>query len=184
MPATSTGMLSRIALGLTITVGLYAVILGCLLTPPIQRFALYAHKINTLFLGDDLSKPEAFGFAKNQVTPFNIRTPDGETLFAWHVLPSDVYARNEKLIRGEERAHGTVHDFTETNAFRLLTGNDPSPARVVVTCKISPARALGTRRLTKGVRRSPRQRRPYRPGLANRYLPQHRHSTQHTCAHD
>jgi len=137
MPLSKPSLLRRLAVGSAIAVGLYSVILGCLLTPPIQRFAVYANRINTLFLGDDLSRPEAFGFAKNQVTPFNIQTPDGETLFAWHVLPADVYARHENELRGEERPQGPVEDITKTRAFQLLTTDDPSPARVVVTCRPS-----------------------------------------------
>ncbi|KAK5110260.1 hypothetical protein LTR62_006113 [Meristemomyces frigidus] len=112
-------------------VGIYAILLGALLTPQIQRFALYANKINTLWLGDDLNDPEAYGFAPNQVTPFNLRTADGEVLYAWHVLPLDVYTRNEKALRAEERPHRPVEDFTKTSAFRLLTEDDT--ARVVVT---------------------------------------------------
>jgi len=122
---------------LAIAVGLYSVVLGLLLTPAIQRFAVYANHINTLFLGDDLSKPEAFGFAKNQVTPFNIQTPDGETLFAWHILPTDVYARHESVLRAEDRPQGPVADITDTKPFRLLTAEESAPARVVVTCTMS-----------------------------------------------
>lgn len=138
MPATAKSLLGKAALiGATAT-GLYAILLGALLTPSLQRFALYAHKINTLWLGDDLNAPESFGFAKHQVTPFNLRTPDGETLYAWHVLPVDVYARNEKALREEQRPHGPVDDLTQTSAFRLLTAKDAEPARVVVTCTSPP----------------------------------------------
>ncbi|KAK3719546.1 hypothetical protein LTR37_004404 [Vermiconidia calcicola] len=122
-------VLNRIALGLAIAVGVYAAVLGALLTPYLQRFALYAHKINTLFL-HDIDSGEQFGFAKNQVTPFNIRTPDGETLYAWHVLPIDVYARNELSLLEEKRPDGMVQDFTTTEAFRLLTSDET--VRVVV----------------------------------------------------
>ena len=132
MPPTPGTILGKVAFATSFAVGVYAVLLGALLTPPIQRFALYAHKINTLFLGDNLNDGEAFGFAKNQVTPFNIHTPDGETLYAWHVLPLDIYARHEDTLRGERRPDGPVSDFTQTTAFRLLT-QDPT-ARVVVNC--------------------------------------------------
>ena len=103
--------------------------------------SLYAHKINTLFY-HDINNSEQFGFAKNQVTPFNIRTPDGETLYAWHVLPIDVCVRNEDLLREESRLHGPVHDFTETSAFRLLTSKDLEPARVVISCKASSSQVI------------------------------------------
>jgi len=151
MPSNTTGVLSRVAILFTAAVALYAVLIGFLLTPPLQRFALYAHKINTLFRGDDLSKPEAFGFAKHQVTPFNLRTPDGETLFAWHILPTDVYARHEKALRAEDRPHGPVDDFTATSAFSLLTGDDPAPAKLVVTCKTYSNTPSGLRWLIRDV---------------------------------
>ncbi|KAK4552211.1 hypothetical protein LTR86_010565 [Recurvomyces mirabilis] len=125
------GVSQRLALGVSAAVGIYAIVLGALLTPQIQRFALYANKINTLWLGDDLNEPEAFGFAHHQVTPFNLRTPDGETLYAWHVLPIDTYTRYEKALKAEDRPHGPVDDFTTTSAFKLLT-EDPA-AKVVVT---------------------------------------------------
>jgi len=141
MPPHGRSILSKLATGLSIAVGLYGVVLGLLLTPPIQRFALYAHKINTLFLGDDLDNSEAFGFAMNQVTPFNLRTSDGATLYGWHVLPIDVYARHERELREEDRLHGPVSadGFTHTSAFRHLTSTDePTPARVVLSCTSSP----------------------------------------------
>ncbi|THW08881.1 alpha/beta-hydrolase, partial [Aureobasidium pullulans] len=41
--------------------------------------ALYAHKIHSGFW-HDVNKPESFGFAAHQVTPFNVSTPDNEVL--------------------------------------------------------------------------------------------------------
>lgn len=125
-------VMSRIAYGVASAVGVYAVLLGVLLTPPMQRFALYANSFNTLFLGDDLHNGERFGFAKNQVTPFNIATADGETLFAWHILPLNVYAQNDKALLAEERPHGQcVEDITTSLAFRLLKSDED--ARVVIS---------------------------------------------------
>ncbi|KAK4888506.1 hypothetical protein LTR27_012620 [Elasticomyces elasticus] len=133
MPPSAKSFLSRTAIGLSIACVLYAVGLSFLDRPVIQRFAVYANKVNTLFLGDDLNTPEAFGFAKNQVTPFNLRTPDGETLYGWHVLPLDAYTRHEKTLREEVRPHEPTDDFTQTTAFAHLVSNEPTPARVVVT---------------------------------------------------
>ncbi|RMY51761.1 hypothetical protein D0863_14483 [Hortaea werneckii] len=133
MPSTIGAALGKAGLTCSIAVGLYATLLGILLHPSAQRFALYAHKINTLFLGDNLSDPEQFGFSKNQVTPFNLPTPDGETLYAWHILPLDVYTRNERSIQEEiRRRDGPVDDFTKTKPFHLLMTNDPHPARVII----------------------------------------------------
>ncbi|EME89081.1 uncharacterized protein MYCFIDRAFT_26712 [Pseudocercospora fijiensis CIRAD86] len=92
--------------------------------------ALYAHKFNTLFL-QDVHDGEVFGFSTNQVTPFNLTTPDGETLYAWHVLPLDQYALHEKAVRNEPRPQdGAIEDFTSTAAFQLLQSSD---ARVVIS---------------------------------------------------
>lgn len=97
--------------------------------------ALYANKFNTLFY-HNINDGEEFGFNKNQVTPFNIKTPDGETLYAWHVLPIDIYTRNEQSLRKEARpSSAPVPDFTMTQAFGLLT-QDPD-ARVVISCMAS-----------------------------------------------
>ncbi|KKA29856.1 hypothetical protein TD95_000431 [Thielaviopsis punctulata] len=100
----------------------YAVFLGIGSIPFFQRHFIYAHKINSL-LFDDLNTPEAWGFVHNQATPFNITTADGETLYAWHVLPLSVYSQNESVIAGETRE--SRRDITQTNAFRLLK-QDPN----------------------------------------------------------
>lgn len=92
--------------------------------------ALYAHKINTLFW-HDIDDATHFGFAKHQVTPFNIPTPDGETLYTWHVLPLDVYTRNEQTLVDEHRPDAIVKDITSSSAFKLLRSPE---ARVVISC--------------------------------------------------
>ncbi|SMY23716.1 unnamed protein product [Zymoseptoria tritici ST99CH_1A5] len=123
MPITSP-VWKQLLYGATIAVGLYAVFIGLQLSPTVQRLALYSHKFNTLFW-DDIHDGEAFGFAKHQVTPFNIVTPDGVTLFGWHILPVNLYARHEAQIRTEERPAGQpVEDFTKTTAYELLTAEN------------------------------------------------------------
>jgi abhydrolase domain-containing protein 12 len=102
----------------------------------IHTSALYAHKFNTLFL-HDIDNAEQFGFAKGQVTPFNIRTPDGQTLYAWHVLPLNVYAQHERALRNDGPYTGPVEDFEITRAFKLLR-NSPD-ARVVISCALAPS---------------------------------------------
>ena len=97
--------------------------------------ALYAHKINTL-AWHNIDDAEQFGFARGQVTSFNISTPDGQTLYAWHVLPIDAYLRNEKTLREVDVHQVPVADLTQTLPFKLLTASSPS-ARVVVNCKLS-----------------------------------------------
>ncbi|KAL8824712.1 MAG: hypothetical protein Q9191_004868 [Dirinaria sp. TL-2023a] len=66
--------------------------------------------------------------AKNQVQPFHVRTPDGELLYAWHILPLALYARHEKQLLNEP--DGLPEDITRTQAFQLLTG-DPESRLVI-----------------------------------------------------
>lgn len=92
--------------------------------------ALYFHKVK-LDWGIDINRPEQFGFATNQVSSFNLSTPDGETIYAWHVLPLGLYAKHEEEILQQEP--GPVEDITTTTGFRLLS-RDPE-ARLIINCK-------------------------------------------------
>jgi abhydrolase domain-containing protein 12 len=69
------------------------------------------------------------------VTPFTIPTPDGQTLYAWHILPIDTYLRNEEALSSVEPPKGPVEDFTQTLSFKLLASTS-SPARVVINCEL------------------------------------------------
>jgi hypothetical protein len=62
------------------------------------------------------------------VTPFNLTTSDGETLFCWHVLPLDVYLDNENEI--VQKTTGLVGDLKDTIGYKLLQ-RDPK-SKVVV----------------------------------------------------
>lgn len=95
--------------------------------------AIYAHNFNTLFY-HDVNEPEQFGFAKNQVTPFVLPDSDGVKLYAWHILPFDIYTTNQEQIRAEQRPPSplSVADFETTSAWEYLR---ESNARVVVSCK-------------------------------------------------
>ncbi|KAM5355209.1 hypothetical protein ACJ41O_001855 [Fusarium nematophilum] len=104
--------------------GLYCIFLGLGMTPFFQRHFLYAHKINTLFW-TDVNKPEQWGFA---LTPFSLKTPDGETLYAWHILPLPLYLQNEASV--ESQTPGFSEDFTKTESFRLLK-KDPESRLVL-----------------------------------------------------
>jgi hypothetical protein len=70
------------------------------------------------------------------VTPFTITTPDGQTLYAWHVLPMDTYIRNAKSLSAIERPQGPVENFTKTLPFELLSSTS-TPARVVINCEFT-----------------------------------------------
>lgn len=109
--------------------------------------ALYAHRIKAWW--QDLDQPEQWGFLsrypsvdllscnhvdvrlENQVRPFKIRTPDGEDLYAWHILPIAVYAKREEDLILDPT--GSNIDVTKTTAFRLLR-EDPE-SRLVISCQ-------------------------------------------------
>ncbi|KAI9680390.1 MAG: hypothetical protein M1829_001276 [Trizodia sp. TS-e1964] len=111
---------------LAAVVGCYCVSLAACSNTWLQRHSLYAHKI--AFWWENPNSPESFGFAKGQVTPFEIPTPDGETLYAWHILPAGLYARNEAALAN--CSSGVAKDVTATKAFELLTVDEES--RLVV----------------------------------------------------
>ena len=72
--------------------------------------------------------PETFGFLKNQVTPFSIKTSDGEQLHAWHILPIELYRKHELGLVAEPV--GYVSDITSRLAFQLLRDNPE--ARLII----------------------------------------------------
>ncbi|PVH84071.1 alpha/beta-hydrolase [Cadophora sp. DSE1049] len=108
-------------------IALYTVALIAVTNPWLQRHVIYVHKLHTAWWVD-INKPEQFGFAKNQITPFNFSTPDGETIYAWHVMPLGLYAKHEYEIL--KRPSGCAEDITKTKAFQLLK-NDPD-ARLII----------------------------------------------------
>ncbi|PHH77365.1 hypothetical protein CDD80_693 [Ophiocordyceps camponoti-rufipedis] len=120
-------LLRAAALLLVAPYAIYVVVLCLLAIPVVQRHALYAHKINDLFW-TDLNGPEAWGFATNQVTPFTIATPDGESVYAWHITPLPLYLKNE--VRLTAQPSGLAPNFTATESFRLLR-EDPE-ARLIL----------------------------------------------------
>ncbi|PYI06536.1 alpha/beta-hydrolase [Aspergillus sclerotiicarbonarius CBS 121057] len=110
--------------------GLFYVIFVCAMTyPVVQRFALYVNKINPTGW-QDVDLVESFGFLKTQVQPFNLATPDNETLYGWHLLPLHLCQEHEEELNANE-PNGPADDYTQTPAFKLLK-NDPN-ARVVVS---------------------------------------------------
>ncbi|KIX92700.1 uncharacterized protein Z520_11552 [Fonsecaea multimorphosa CBS 102226] len=108
-------------------VGIYLAFLSLLTITSFQDHAIYLHRI-TLTWFQDVNEPEHWGFLRNQVTPFLLHTPDGETLHAWHVLPLETYRKNEKALR--EEPAGLCHNIQERLGFKLLR-DDPT-ARLVI----------------------------------------------------
>ncbi|KAF2771256.1 abhydrolase domain-containing protein [Teratosphaeria nubilosa] len=114
-------------IGLGIAAGLYIGLL-CLLTIPFfQSHVVYLHAIQrTWFMA--LNVPEIFGFLYNQVTPFYIRSAGGQSLYAWHVLPVELYRRHEQELVSEPS--GLASDISSRFAFGLL--RDDPDARLVI----------------------------------------------------
>ncbi|KAF1833822.1 hypothetical protein BDW02DRAFT_551808 [Decorospora gaudefroyi] len=108
---------------------LWAVFIGSLINPTIQRHALYAHKIQSPFW-HNVSNPEEFGFAKGQVQPFWLDTLDGERLFCWHVLPLDVYLENEYELTTADTVGEVVEGLKGTVGEKLWRRDGESRAVV------------------------------------------------------
>src|ERR1700742_138527 len=85
----------------SVVVGLYAMFIGLLTTNSFQTHVIYLHKIQMTWF-QDLNTPEAFGFLHNQVTPFGIQSSSGDTLFAWHIVPIELYRNNEQILLQEQ----------------------------------------------------------------------------------
>ncbi|KAL1297907.1 hypothetical protein AAFC00_006422 [Neodothiora populina] len=125
------GLLKKGFLFLLITVSLYPIFIFLLTFPWLQRHALYAHRIHSGFY-HDVNQPESFGFAKSQIIPFNLSTPDGEVLYGWHVLPLDVYAENQDSIINKGISAQETKDPSILQKYGVeLLKKDPE-ARVVI----------------------------------------------------
>jgi len=90
-------------------IGLYVAFISLLTINTLQDYVIYLHRV-TLTWFQDVNVPEQWGFLRNQVTPFHLNTPDGETLHAWHVLPLEIYRQNQQELRNEDT--GLCNDIT------------------------------------------------------------------------
>jgi hypothetical protein len=134
--------------------------------------ALYAHKIHSGFW-HDVNKPESFGFAAHQVTPFNVSTPDNEVLYAWHILPLATVAANRDALAAAD-------PLDQTLPLQLLK-SDPE-ARVIVNCKSSHLFVLTLEILMQ--KTSSWQCRTCSSRLAYRYLSRTLKSTSYPYLHN
>jgi abhydrolase domain-containing protein 12 len=108
-------------------VGVYAAFI-CLLTfPTFQDHVIFLHRVTQTWF-QDVNVPEQWGFLKNQVTPFHLMTPDGETLHVWHVLPLETYQLYQTELRKEPI--GLCADIEERLSFQLLK-EDPTAQLVI-----------------------------------------------------
>lgn len=108
-------------------VGIYIAFLALLCVPSIQEHVIYLPRV-TLTWFQDVNMPEQWGFLRNQVTPFHLETPDGETLHAWHVLPLETYRTHREALRSEPA--GLCRDIKESLGFKLLK-EDPKAQLVI-----------------------------------------------------
>ncbi|KAI0473543.1 alpha/beta-hydrolase [Xylariaceae sp. FL0804] len=118
-----------LAVSLGVPVGLYLTFILLGSTPFFQRHFVYAHRFNTLFW-HDVDKPEYWGFARNQVTPFSLKSADGETIYAWHILPLATYLKHEEELQAIEPT-GLSRDISKTESFKILK-EDPA-ARLIIS---------------------------------------------------
>ncbi|MCJ1393767.1 hypothetical protein MMC18_006643 [Xylographa bjoerkii] len=110
-------LLKYASISVAVLVSLYAGLLGLLTTSSFQAHVVYLHKIQMTWF-KDLDVPETFGFLRNQVTPFSITTSNGEALYAWHILPVELYRKHELALVAEPS--GVVLDITHRLGFKLL----------------------------------------------------------------
>ena len=115
------------SISIAVLVGIYAGFLGLLTTSSFQAHVVYLHKIQMTWF-KDLDVPESFGFLRNQVTPFSIKSSTGGTLYAWHILPIELYRQHEAAFLAEPS--GFASDITTSLAFKLL--RDDPDARLIV----------------------------------------------------
>lgn len=115
------------SISVAVLVGLYAVLLGLLTTSFFQAHVVYLHKIQMTWF-KDLDVPESFGFLRCQTTPFSIESSNGGSLYAWHILPIELYRQHELSLIAEPS--GFASDITSRLAFKLL--RDDPDARLVI----------------------------------------------------
>ena len=106
--------------GLIVALSIYPLFISLLTIPAFQKQAVYLNAFKMTW-GQDLTVPEEFGFMRRQVTPFWLTTSDGEKLLAWHILPLQLYLKNEAELQHE--SPGIAEDITKTLGFRLLKQN-------------------------------------------------------------
>jgi abhydrolase domain-containing protein 12 len=105
----------------------YFLFLGLLAIPFFQDHVIYLHRAKLTWF-EDVNIPEQWGFLRNQVTPFTLTTPDGVSLYAWHILPLELYRRHEDQLVNEPE--GIAVDITDRFSFKLLR-DDPDSLLVL-----------------------------------------------------
>ena len=120
-------LLKYTSISVAVLVGLYAGLLGLLTTSSFQAHVVYLHKLQMTWF-KNLDVPESFGFLRSQTTPFSIKSSTGGTLYAWHILPTELYRQHEPTLVAEPS--GFASDITSRFAFKLL--RDDPDARLII----------------------------------------------------
>ena len=116
-----------ISISVAVVASLYAAFLAMLTTSFFQAHVVYLHKIQMTWF-KDLDVPESFGFLRNQVVPFSIKSATGGTLYAWHILPVELYRQHEPALIIQPS--GFALDITSRFGFKLL--RDDPDARLII----------------------------------------------------
>ncbi|OQV02378.1 hypothetical protein CLAIMM_07583 [Cladophialophora immunda] len=103
---------------------IYALAMGALTVPVVQRNATYVHNINPTYF-QDLNNTEQFGFLHHQIQPFTVVTPDNVTLFAWHILPIHLYHKHEKSLTEQSDFGLKPFEVASKSTGLQLLLNDP-----------------------------------------------------------
>lgn len=120
-------LLEYASLSVAVIAAFYVTLLGLLTTSVFQTHVVYLHKIQLTWF-KNLDVPESFGFLRNQVIPYSIRPSSGGTLYAWHILPVELYRQHESALIAE--TPGFVVDVTSRLGFKLL--RDDPDARLIL----------------------------------------------------
>ena len=103
----------------------YIAALLSLTIPVVQRNATYAHNLNPT-IWQNISDVEAFGFLKGQVQPFVVSTPDGCSIYAWHIMPINVYKQHEEQLKSHASSESLPYHRAAQQPGLQALFNDPN----------------------------------------------------------
>ncbi|OCT46070.1 hypothetical protein CLCR_00472 [Cladophialophora carrionii] len=109
---------------------IYALAMGSLTVPVVQRNVTYVHNINPTYW-QDLNNTEQFGFIHHQIQPFTITTSDNVSLFAWHILPTHLYCKHERALKAQPDFGLKPFQVASQSVGLQLLLNDPHATAVV-----------------------------------------------------
>lgn len=123
------GLLTKTYWTLAAAGAAYVLALIALTYPTIQRNATYAHNVNPA-RWQNLSDVENFGFIKQQVQPFTVKTLDDQKLYCWHVLPLHLYKQHQASLLAVPKLEDYSVASRKANLRLLL--EDPNAILVIL----------------------------------------------------